>query len=104
MSKAIKRNFDLPAVPSEPDFAAGTPLENSEPMKIDDGYMEFAEQQRESLAKVMTNPQTPRCPFCKSVNLQSLGAATGANAFYNTRCADCRKHFRAGPTELNKIA
>lgn len=44
-----------------------------------------------SIAKVMTNEETPRCPFCKSVKLEEMPPQN----WLRWRCNDCRKHFRA---------
>lgn len=44
-----------------------------------------------SMAKIMTNEETPRCPFCKSVKLEEMPPQN----WLRWRCNDCRKHFRA---------
>ena len=45
-----------------------------------------------SLAKVMTNKETPRCPFCKGVRLEAI---TVPNPFGRKWvCLDCCVQFR----------
>ena len=45
------------------------------------------------LAKVMTNDETPRCPYCGSVKIQELPAMM--MSFNRWTCNDCHGSFRA---------
>jgi cytoskeletal protein RodZ len=45
---------------------------------------------RESLNKIVTNDQTPRCAFCESPRIERMPNAN----FLKWRCNDCRRHFR----------
>lgn len=45
------------------------------------------------LAKVMTNDDTPRCPYCGSVKIQELPAMM--MSFNRWTCNDCHGSFRA---------
>lgn len=54
------------------------------------GKKEEAKVTRESLNKVVTNDQTPRCAFCSSVRIERMPNAN----FLKWRCNDCRRHFR----------
>ena len=61
----------------------------------------LVEEPKKDLAKVMTNDETPRCPFCLSVKLEPI---TFPNPWGRKWvCRDCCSAFRE-PTTKGKVA
>ena len=56
-------------------------------------YEPVVPEAKKDLAKVMTNDETPRCPYCNSAKIQELPAMM--MSFNRWTCNDCHGSFRA---------